>query len=92
MREPPRADLTHVVSASRGGLCVAVDNRRIARIAKLAGAPRAAAAGVYLHTRLGDRRERGEPLYTVHAQARGELDYALEFAARHPDVVALAEA
>lgn len=91
MREPPRAGLTHVVSASRAGHCVAVDNRRIARIAKLAGAPRAAAAGVDLHTRLGDRRERGEPLYTVHAQARGELDYALEFAARHADVVALAD-
>ena len=89
MRLPPRAPLTHVVTAGGGGECVAIDNRRMARIAKLAGAPRAPAAGVDLHVRLGERRENGEPLYTVHAEAQGELDYALEFAARHPDVVRL---
>lgn len=92
LREPPRAPLTHVVTARRSGICSAVDNRRIARVAKLAGAPRAPAAGVDLHARLGDRREAGDPLYTVHAQARGELDYALEFAGRHPDIVRVDEA
>jgi thymidine phosphorylase len=92
LREPPRARLTHVVKAERGGVCGAIDNRRIARTAKLAGAPRSPAAGIELHTRLGDRRERGEPLYTVHAQARGELEYALDFAVRHPDIVRLDEA
>jgi thymidine phosphorylase len=91
-REPPRAGLTQVVNATRGGVCGAIDNRRIARVAKLAGAPRSPAAGVELHARLGDRREPGEPLYTVHAQARGELDYALEFAGRHPDIVRVDEA
>jgi hypothetical protein len=34
-------------------------------VAKLAGAPRIPAAGVELHTRLGDRRAPGEPRYTV---------------------------
>lgn len=92
MREPPSAPLTHVVAAGRDGVCGAIDNRLIARVAKLAGAPREAAAGVELHTRLGDRRERGEPLYTVHARARGELEYALEFAGRHPDIVRMDEA
>jgi len=91
-REPPRAPLTHVVTAKRGGVCGAIDNRRIARVAKLAGAPRIPAAGVELHARLGDLREPGEPLYTVHAQARGELEYALEFAGRHPDIVRVDEA
>lgn len=92
MREPLVAPLTHVVTAARGGICAAIDNRRIARVAKLAGAPRAQAAGVDLHVKLGQRCGSGEPLYTVHAQARGELDYALTYAARHPDVVRLVDA
>ena len=61
----------------------------IARVAKLAGAPRAAAAGVEVHTRLGQRLEKGAPLYTVHAEAPGELDYALNYVARQPDIVRL---
>ena len=91
-REPPQAALTQVVTATRRGVCGAIDNRLIARVAKLAGAPRAPAAGVELHARLGDRRELGEPLYTVHAQASGELEYALEFAGRHPDIIRVDEA
>jgi thymidine phosphorylase len=92
MREPPVAPRTHVVTTVQGGTCTAIDNRRIARIAKLAGAPRAQVAGVDLHVKLGQRCGRGDPLYTVHAQARGELEYALNYAARHPDVVRLVDA
>jgi thymidine phosphorylase len=89
LREPPRAPLTHVVEAAKAGVCVAIDSRRIARIAKLAGAPVAPAAGVDLHTRLGQRLEKGEPLFVVHAQAPGELEYALNYAARQHDVIRL---
>jgi thymidine phosphorylase len=91
MREPTRAPLTHTVTAARDGGCAAIDNRRIAQVAKLAGAPRAVSAGVDLHVRLGERVEKNAPLYTVHAESRGELDYALAFAARHPDIVQLGE-
>jgi thymidine phosphorylase len=91
LREPGRAPLTHVVGAARGGECTAIDNRRIAQVAKLAGAPRAATAGVELHVRLGERVEHGAPLYTVHAESRGELEYALGFAAQRTDIVQLVE-
>ena len=87
LREPPRAPLTHAVNAVRGGLCAALDNRRLARVAKLSGAPRAPSAGIDLHVRLGQRVESGAPLYTVHAEAPGELEYALAYAAQHPDIV-----
>ena len=66
---------------------MAIDNRRIAQVAKLAGAPQSPSAGVDLHVRLGQRVERGAPLYTIHAEAPGELDYALAFANRHPDIL-----
>lgn len=66
---------------------MALDNRRLARVAKLSGAPRASSAGVDLHVRLGQRVEKGAPLYTVHAEAPGELEYALAYATQHPDIV-----
>src|SRR5512139_482388 len=86
-REPSIAPLTRTVVSQHTGECVAVDNRRIAQVAKLAGAPQSRSAGVDLHMRLGQRVERGAPLYTIHAEAPGELDYALAFANRHPDIV-----
>ena len=30
--------------------------------------------------RIGDRVRPGEPLFSVHAQSRGELEYALDYA------------
>lgn len=87
LREPPRAPLTHVIRAIGAGECVAIDNRRIARVAKLAGAPRAPAAGLELHVRLGQRLEKDAPLYTVHAEAPGELEYALGYVEHQSDIV-----
>ena len=80
-REPPRADFTAEVTASAGGRIAMIDNRRLARIAKLAGAPASPAAGLETALRIGDVVQRGQTLFTVHAQSRGELDYALEHVA-----------
>ena len=66
--------------SKHAGVITRLDNRRLAQVAKLAGAPGAPAAGVYMHVRLGDRVEAGQPLYTIHAETRGELNYAREFA------------
>ncbi|NBB92081.1 MAG: thymidine phosphorylase [Gammaproteobacteria bacterium] len=80
LREPPVATETHDMPSAHGGVVRRFDNRRLAQVAKLAGAPGAPAAGVYLHARLGDRVERGQALYTIHAESRGELAYAREYA------------
>jgi thymidine phosphorylase len=85
-RTPPTSSHRHTIAAHNAGRVVAVDNRRLARVAKLAGAPDAKAAGVELHVSLGEEIERGHPLYTVHAEAPGELGYALEYAAANPDI------
>jgi thymidine phosphorylase len=67
------------VTARHAGVLAAIDNRRLGRIAKLAGAPRPKTAGVLLHGRIGDTVATGQPLYTVHAETRGELDYAMQY-------------
>ena len=87
MREPPLSSHRHVVVARRTGRIASIDNRRIARVAKLAGAPRSPAAGVELHVQLGTRVDTRSPLFTVHAENLGELEYALEYAATRHSVI-----
>jgi thymidine phosphorylase len=92
MRSPPVAAFTRPVTARVAGRVAAIDNRRLARVARLAGAPRDPAAGLELHLRVGDSVEAGGPLYTIHAESRGELAYALTYARTRPGIVALGEA
>ena len=86
-REPPIAPLQHIIKSSAAGLLSAIDNRLLARVAKLAGAPRSQSAGLELHVKLGDRIERGQPLMTLHGESPGELEYALDFARANPGIL-----
>ena len=70
---------------------MAVDNRRLAKVAKLAGAPHDPLAGVDFHAPVGTSVARGQPLYTIFAQTPGELDYSIQYARSHPDIIALGE-
>jgi thymidine phosphorylase len=58
-------------------------------VAKLAGAPADPAAGIDLHVRLGQSVERGQPLFTLHAESPGELAYAREYLTVHADAVVI---
>lgn len=89
LREPPVASYQDAVSAACDGHVGAIDNRRLAQAAKLAGAPHDAAAGAEIHVRLGDRVSASQPLFTLHAQARGELAYALDYVRSQPPIVAI---
>jgi thymidine phosphorylase len=92
MRVPPVASHQRPLLATCAGMVAAIDNRRIARLAKLAGAPEAKAAGVEMRVQLGDDVVAGQPLCVVHASTPGELHYALDYAASNPDVVGITPA
>ena len=87
MRTPPVAPYQRPILAAHAGPVTEIDNRRIARLAKLAGAPEDKAAGVDLHVRLGDKVSPGSKLCTVHAESEGELAYALDYAERNPGII-----
>ena len=87
MRIPSIAPLTHTIEATESGRLLAIDNRRLARAAKLAGAPVAAAAGLELLVRVGDTISVKQPLFVLHAETPGELDYSLEFVRANPDIL-----
>jgi thymidine phosphorylase len=91
MRVPRVAAYRRVIAATRSGRIRSLDNRRLAKIAKLAGAPEDNAAGLELHVRLGDEIDAHQPLYTVHSESPGELAYALHYARGNPDIVGILE-
>lgn len=91
MRSIPTALHRHTVESLAAGRVTRIDNRLLARAAKLAGAPSAPAAGIDVHVRLGDRVEPGQPLFTLHAQAPGELAYVLEFVRSRPPIFEISE-
>ncbi|MBS0312900.1 MAG: thymidine phosphorylase family protein [Proteobacteria bacterium] len=68
--------LAFEVCAPRSGVVTGIDNLQIARIARLAGAPKVVRAGVELRRKLGDAVAAGEPLYRVYAAYAADRDFA----------------
>ena len=78
----PTAPFTHTIESRCSGKIINIDNRHLSRVAKLAGAPHSKVAGVELLTPLNSIVRTSQPLFTVHAQTQGELNYALDFLAQ----------
>ncbi len=91
LKTPPVAAFQHPIVSEKTGIVAMFNNRVISRLASLAGAPSAPAAGLDLHVQLGQKVERGQPLMTLHAEAQGELKYALEFYRSHPEILHIEE-
>lgn len=75
---PPLCPLSFEVLASESGTVINIDNQHIARIARLAGAPKAVGAGVDLLVKLGEQVDKGQPLYRVYAAYSTELAFVRE--------------
>ena len=73
--------LRETVVADRDGRVEAIDNLRMAQIARLAGAPMDKGAGVDLFKKVGDQVSKDEPLYAIHAQFKADSEFAREAAA-----------
>ena len=78
-REPPEAMFRHPVTATQHGVVCRVDNRKLSKLAKLAGAPKSPSAGIHFLAPLGTEVRRGQTLFTIHSESKGELNYSLDF-------------
>jgi thymidine phosphorylase len=87
LRTPGRAAYRQAVPAPHPGQVTCIDNRRLSRVAKLAGAPASPLAGLTLDVHLGNTVVAGQALFTLHAQSPGELAYAMEYVSRHPSII-----
>jgi thymidine phosphorylase len=79
---PALGELTHEVLATRDGKVGAIDNLRLARLARLAGAPQVSGAGVDLLRKVGDPVRAGQALYRIHARYPADLGFARDMALR----------
>ncbi len=78
-REPILAKYRYDVVAETEGIIKSVDNRKLARIAKLAGAPKVSSAGILYYAALEQKISKGEVLFSIYAESNGELEYAKEY-------------
>jgi thymidine phosphorylase len=76
---PNTAPIIHPIFADAPGIVTQIDNRKLARVAKLAGAPDAPTAGIKFLAPLGKKIETGDLLFEIHAESNGELNYSLEY-------------
>jgi thymidine phosphorylase len=86
-REPKIAAYTYDIVAAHNGIVTKIDNRNLAMVAKLAGAPHDPAAGIEFFAKQGMRVEIGQLLYRIHAEAKGELAYSLSYAQSIPNII-----
>lgn len=84
--QPALAPLSFDVKAARDGVVCELDNLQLARIARLAGAPKVAGAGVDLLHKLGEPVREAEVLYRVHAAYPADLGFARQEAERNHGV------
>ncbi len=73
--------LTHEVTATRAGRVAAINCERIARVARLAGAPTDPGAGLELLKAVGDDVRAGDPLYRIYGDEPSEFGFAVDAAA-----------
>ncbi len=85
--EPHTASLTYDVVAAFNGIVSEIDNRNLAKVAKLAGAPHDSAAGIEFFAKIGTFVEKGQVLYRIHAESKGELEYSYAYALSMPEII-----
>lgn len=74
----PLGKHTHVVNAPWPGYVVGMNNPSLVSLARLAGAPQDHGAGIQLHAKTGERVDRGQPIFTIHADRPWRLKLAVE--------------
>jgi len=88
-REPGNSVYQHTIESDTKGTVISIDNHMLAKVAKLAGAPSNKTAGIVLHVKKGDQLEKGQPMITIHSEASGTLEYALEYVKKHKGIFKL---
>jgi len=73
-------ELTHNILAKEDGVVSNIDCYRLARIARLAGAPLDKGAGIDLFKKIGDPVKKGEALYCIHACFETDFAFTTKFA------------
>ncbi len=85
--EPSFASYKQDIISNQSGVVQEIDCRRLAKLAKLAGAPKSPKAGIFFQSPLNKKVNHGDVLFTIYAEAKGELDYALDYYKSQPEMI-----
>lgn len=77
--EPKVGEFRYDITSTKDGIVSRIDNRKLAKLAKLCGAPKAAGAGILFASPLYKKVTKGDLLFSLFAQSKGELEYAKEY-------------
>ena len=66
------------MTAEANGRIFHIDNKMMSKVARAAGAPNDKAAGVLLLCERGDKVNKGDPLFEIHADSEICLDFAIK--------------
>ncbi|MHA1697973.1 MAG: AMP phosphorylase [Promethearchaeota archaeon] len=72
------------MKATETGHITAVENKRINRIAKIAGCPAAKKAGVEIEAKIGARVQKGEIIFRIYSDSEKRLEEAVEYYNANP--------
>ncbi|MFH1247235.1 MAG: AMP phosphorylase, partial [Candidatus Micrarchaeota archaeon] len=70
--------LTFDVVADGDGKIDHIDNKAISNVCRSLGAPVNKSVGIVIHVRLGDKVKKGQTLYTMYADNKEKLNFAIE--------------
>lgn len=87
MHEPTFARHTHTVLSPFKGSVKAIEIEGIIRLAKLSGAPAVQTAGLELYVKKGSFVDKKDPLFTLYADSKEALNYALCYFSHHPHMI-----
>jgi thymidine phosphorylase len=88
-REPATSSKQFDVIATSSGKVASIDNRTLARVAKLAGAPKSPTAGLEFIAPLGTSINKGDTLFRIHAESEGEMNYAKAYVSSIDPIVTI---
>jgi len=88
-KEPRYAPYFYEVLSPVGGIVTNINNRQLAKLAKLAGAPISPTAGVQFFASLNKTVKQGEVLLKIWAETTGELEYAKEYLNTVPQMITI---
>lgn len=85
----PQAANIQEIRAKKSGIISAIDNRKIAVIAKLAGAPLDITAGIDLHVKIGSKVTENQLLFSIHSSSIYRLEYALSNLNQNKEIITI---
>jgi AMP phosphorylase len=71
-------DFYFVAKANRDGVVEKLNSKTIAKVARVAGAPKDKKAGILLNVHKGDKVRKGDILFTVYSENAKKLKYTLD--------------